>query len=237
MTSRWRWELLRAHAMLRMLRERRLRKSTANDHEEAFGLLETLAAQMVPGTRTASQRPEPKHRYHSSKPVTFQGSTEECNGQKAAFLRLGEGRVSFQGLAHGLYEADAVARCLREEDHPSPGLDCRCGFHIYHRGRDASSVLHEMRGAVLLEVELYGTIVQHRYGARGSEQVVLAAWVPPVCTYCPLPTRSLSTIRSRWRLRNHPGRVIVPACRIHRDTAVELEELRNSTPVELRWMW
>jgi hypothetical protein len=78
------------------------------------------------------------------------------------------------------YGALATAVCEGGHAHPAPGPSCRCGFH-------AVSTRHELwrlepaREAVVLDVELAGTVIEHEYGVRASHQAVLGVHLPATC--------------------------------------------------------
>lgn len=159
------------------------------------------------------------------------GEVEECRGWKTATIGLQDGEVLFTGVFKGTYGAEAVATCELGKDHPAPRADCTCGFHVYHEKERARRKQRQCATSALLEVELYGTVVEHEYGARGEEQSILAVHVDPRCTRC---TRRAAGLVAQDRREQT---VLVPSCeRCSCDRYLwTLPELAQKCGTEVRW--
>jgi hypothetical protein len=142
-------------------------------------------------------------------PTETRPSHDRPRGHKVAKLVVdpASGRAGFLGLTvGGLYGGDTVASCevlagwlppprrwgrrRPPPAHDVPDLSCSCGFHAFERRSEAVQLLAERPpvsrqfGAVLLEVDLAGTVIEFDRGFRASHQRVLGVQVPRWCVPC-----------------------------------------------------
>ena len=98
----------------------------------------------------------------------------------------GTPEVHFSGIgmtAHYLADDTAYHPGYTREEHPAPDPtgECReCGFYAM----PDPEALDDGWGAVMLEVELFGTVIEHARGYRASRQRVLCVWVDTMCGRC-----------------------------------------------------
>lgn len=128
-------------------------------------------------------RPRRLQRFGPSSPVTL---VDDCTGWKVAFLAFDGSRVLFEGLIGTRYGVSAPARCMRGEPHAPPDPACTCGFWSYRSARSAirrarREVHHQPATPVLLQVDLFGDVLEHTRGFRAAEQDVLGVYVPARC--------------------------------------------------------
>lgn len=237
-STRLRWLRLRFKAMRRRGHERRslFLDADLGSSPIAVSIYGYGNFPQVSGAAAGAAKPVRRRRLGMN--LYDGGLVDECRGFKAAYLvRRGEG-IGFAGIAHGSYSADDRARCLADSDHDAPYPKCLCGFHTYsHRG-DAESVLSEHPGSVLLEVDLYGNIVEHERGVRAEQQVVLSAALPPRCFRCGVAATELTDFAGTPAGKGVPWSSLVVACGRHRaQQTLTLAELSALTAVELRWLW
>lgn len=91
----------------------------------------------------------------------------------------------FHGVVRGTYAADDMSVCGRTKGaHPAPQLRCTCGFYAFKSRSKALEMWEDTLATALLEVDLYGTIVEHERGFRAQSQVVLALHLPTRCRHC-----------------------------------------------------
>lgn len=165
-----------------------------------------------------------------SAPLPEVSQDEPVRGLKAAVLVVtGEQhdpRVRFQGTGmSALYDAEAVARCLKHGTHDVPDPACTCGFWLPATVKD---VQWPASPSWLLDVELTGRVMECGYegkpagGWRGSDQRVLTVspsrWcqlcAPAVCT----PGRYLVVLQSQYARQDEAERpvgVLAVACVRH----------------------
>lgn len=143
---------------------------------------------------------------------------EECRGWKVARIASHAELCWLVGAFHGTYQASSEACCALGYDHPVPDPACSCGFHAWssraaalayqaeqilttrEAGEDAAASAY-----VLLEVELFGEILEYEEGFRAQGQEVLGVHILP-CAYCAAPPTRLTLL---------PGEVAdlaVPTC-------------------------
>ena len=79
------------------------------------------------------------------------------------------------------YQADAEAVCESDCAHRAPSLTCRCGFYAV-ASRAALWRLDPAPEVVVLDVELAGTVIEHKFGWRAGHQSVLGVHLPAECT-------------------------------------------------------
>lgn len=144
---------------------------------------------------------------------------EDVRGWKTADLDL---TGTFHGVSHGTYQSDDVAVCETWGGHEAPQPNCRCGFYALTTRRAAEAMQRLTGAGVLLEVDLYGTIVEHEKGVRAGEQVVLAVHLHTRCRICLRAADGVAEDRGGTR--------VVAACERCRKTRSgtskeELEEL------------
>jgi hypothetical protein len=142
-------------------------------------------------------------------PTETRPSHDRPRGYKVAKLVVdpASGQAGFLGLTvGGLYGGDTAASCEVLDGwlppprrwgrrrpppvHDVPDLSCSCGFHAFTRRPEAVRLLAERPpvsrqfGAVLLEVDLAGTVIEFDRGFRASHQRVLGVQVPRWCVPC-----------------------------------------------------
>jgi hypothetical protein len=135
-----------------------------------------------------------------ARPVPDAGEVLEAQGWKVARLK-DPFTATFAGYAFGDYGLTQRAECLRSRRCPeAPGLGCDCGFNAMKEMSDARRLLERWRGFVLLEVELYGRLIEHRDGWRAEEQDVVRVHVSGRCArgVCRRPTAGFSPRRKAW---------------------------------------
>lgn len=142
---------------------------------------------------TQSAPPAPPKPYHESLPR--ESTDTAIVGWKVARLWPSEGsemRLGGVGI-HALYkiddEATHIARSwLEQRDDvqtiPSP-LHCdACGFYATTK-EHLRTLYHDYTDRVVtLEVELYGTVVEHELGWRAQRQRILGGYVKSTCRDC-----------------------------------------------------
>ena len=136
---------------------------------------------------------------HKIEDLPFEGEIQECFGWKIASITdplLGV----FKGLAYGSYSLSDRAKC-HYDTHTSPTQNCGCGFYSFKNKKDAIKILNRREGFVLLKVEHFGTIIEHKLGFRSQEQDVVAIEIPNVCSnlWCKTNPVGLSLIRRTWQ--------------------------------------
>jgi hypothetical protein len=142
------------------------------------------------------------------------------------------GEASFLGLTlGGLYDQDSAAGCevlsgalppprrwgrrTPPPAHAAPDLGCTCGFYALADRSAAAELLatrppvSRMFGAVLLEVDLAGTVIEFDHGYRAGHQRVLGVQVPRWCLPC---ARLGRTVPAR-RIAGLAGDSLERACR------------------------
>lgn len=131
------------------------------------------------------------------------GSVTDAHGWKVARVHDPHQGL-FRGYAFGSYGVSARASCLRRRSgHRAPAVGCDCGFNAMKDRIAAVRLMERWRGFVLLEVDLYGEMVEHRDGWRAGEQDVLRIHVPSRCGrhVC---RRATTGLRRRGRRGWHP---------------------------------
>lgn len=169
--------------------------------------------------------------YHPAEPawpLPVVERPEPIRARKLARISLAEGRLVFRGWSlGGCYGADAVAahRGVGRPAHPAPDPtgQCRdCGFHAL-RHLDAT-------WSVVLDVELFGTVVAHSRGWRASRQRVLTCWLDPSCRLCGARPTGLGYAA---RLGEPQGVFAVcSACRVQ---TIALADAAGHLGCEVRW--
>jgi hypothetical protein len=127
------------------------------------------------------------------------GLVFDATGWKVARIKnplLGE----FAGLAYGNYNISSVAVCGKNKLHTAPAISCDCGFYAMKKRDDALALIDGWRPMVLLQVELFGFIYEHRVGWRATEQDVVGISVPYRCAkaLCNNITIGMSYKRGFW---------------------------------------
>ena len=92
--------------------------------------------------------------------------------------------ISFQALTGAQYLVEDIAVCENGIEHTAPVLNCTCGFYAFNKRRKAVLAAIDNRAHVLLQVEAYGKIIQHKKGWRAAEQVVMKVYAIDRCSYC-----------------------------------------------------
>lgn len=176
---------------------------------------------------------------------------DPLRGWKIATLRFAAGQGLFCPLNSqaGPYKAEeAQATCangyrsigsysLTGERYGSPPhyagpvLECSCGFYAHKARADAEAPI----GYAMLEVDLYGTVIEHETGYRAGKQRVLSAEVSPRCYYCPDDGVMLGIMGIEVPLAAGP---LWPLCGAHVHLApvtIERDHLGALLGTEVRW--
>lgn len=85
------------------------------------------------------------------------------------------------------YDVEARAVCQTGREHRPPAWHCMCGFYATPDLDTLRKVWAQEqldRSTVLLQVQLWGRVVEHRYGWRAANQTVLAAIWDERCRSC-----------------------------------------------------
>ncbi len=158
---------------------------------------------------------------------------EPVRARKTAGLCLEDGQLRFCGFTvGGTYGADATAthevyaRFLKPHASPDPTGRCPlCGFYAL---RD-----FDMPAQVVLDVELFGTIVAHAKGWRASRQRVLVCWVRRTCVCGRLASgvgvQSPSVDHPKERVR------VRPTCHACAVSVMPLVDVAGELGCEVRW--
>ena len=162
----------------------------------------------------------------AARPLQDKGKVYEATGWKVAYLLNPEKKI-FQGLAFGQYSPNSVAVCAVNREHLAPVVGCECGFHAHRERSQAEMLLGRRRGLLLLQVEMYGTIVVHKSGVRAEEQDVHAVYLSEECKRlgCSLETEGLRNVRARW----------VERCAVHLEGGVALKDLRTQLGLDVNF--
>jgi hypothetical protein len=125
----------------------------------------------------------------------------------------------FTGYAFGTYHLNDSARCEKGRGHEAPSKNCQCGFYAMKTRDRAEYLLERWRSLVLLKVEFYGRIIEHRDGLRAEEQEVTTMFIPRRCSkgWCPQTTEGMRQGRRHWRT----------VCSMHLRDGLTLGELRS----------
>lgn len=178
------------------------------------------------------------------RPLTDGGSVDDATGWKVARL-IDPHSVMFAGLAFGVFPAHSVAVCLSGDDHLAPTIGCECGFYAMKSKLDALALLDPWRALVLLRVELYGEMIEHRIGWRAAEQDIVAMHLPGGCAqpFCRRGTAGVGRsifegVFPGERLRfgaGDPNRGRwVPKCSAHLgENGVTLQQLRANSGMDV----
>jgi hypothetical protein len=137
---------------------------------------------------------------------------------KMARLVAADARVQFvpcfpRALSHP-YDAVTDAVCEGGRPHRAPDEHCRCGFHAV-KARNELWRLDPAREAVVLDVELSGTVIEHEFGYRASRQAVLGVCLPATCTRwrCRRPTAGVAPYQSSaYEFELKPWTPLRPVC-------------------------
>ena len=153
------------------------------------------------------------------------GLIPDAGGWKVA--RLVDPREGiFRGLAYGTYGKLGYAVCAKDRRHFAPFSSCDCGFYAMKRRSNAVNLMERWRGFVLLRVELYGEMFDHRDGWRSSEQEIVGLYIPDRCGFgiCREKSLGVGLRRGRW----------LAACGGHgSDSLVTFSELRSRLGVDV----
>jgi hypothetical protein len=165
---------------------------------------------------------------------------EPILGVKVARLVRYESRIYFaprfpRALSRP-YEAVADAVCESEHRHAAPDPGCRCGFHAVAT-RDDLWRLDASPEAVILDVELAGTVIEHEYGWRAQHQVVLGVHLPAICAKwrCRRPTAGAAPCRPEtYELEMSHWTLLRPTCtRCAKRRLVPIADLASELGVEV----
>ena len=136
---------------------------------------------------------------HAASNLQDEGFISQCQGWKIASI-IDPLEGVFKGLAYGSYSLSDRAKCHYDK-HSSPVENCGCGFYSFKNKKDAMKILNRREGFMLLKVEHFGKIIEHKLGFRSEEQDVVALEIPNVCSnlWCKSKPVGLSLIRKTWQ--------------------------------------
>lgn len=184
---------------------------------------------------------------------------EAIRAWKVAKLIVSNGRLMFMPLAHGWpYGIETVAHCDSSRNYPwssnplpphvVPEASCSCGLYALKDRDEAERDSHQR---VLLEVELYGSVVVHESGYRAEKQRVLCVWVPRRCAswLCAkdatvlAATKGSATIYASYRSTTVTD-LVLPLCDEHAamtdydvmHTPASLSDVAALLGTEVRWL-
>jgi hypothetical protein len=140
-------------------------------------------------------KPEQRDVQRSDGPAFDTPVAGRVAGLKAGRIIVADdGTMRFAGLAAAqvagtFYDAEATAHCSKGRSHQVPAWDCSCGFHMAfdRAGLDVMYPDWDDGTLVLLEVEGWGSIVEHENGLRAQHQRVLGVKIPNWCAFCDKP--------------------------------------------------
>lgn len=130
-------------------------------------------------------------------------------------------RLDFQGLniKNFSFTRDAFALCVKDKFHLPPVYSCECGFYSFKDLVDAQEYTVFHKGALVVEVELYGEIIEHEIGYRSRELSVTKVFIPGTCSYKTC-TKDSSSIKANVKVNSW-------RCSIHKISgATELKSLK-----------
>lgn len=120
--------------------------------------------------------------------------------------------------------------------HFTPSLDCQCGFYAWKTTQGAHEYMKGIPdGYVLMQVELFGRVIQHENGYRAQSQRVLGVQVPSTCSglLCGQPATCLEFLAHG---REAPYKVL---CAAHRPalslSVVGVADIANALGCEVTW--
>lgn len=199
---------------------------------------------------SAADKPSASTRTGSGVGVPRETSPEPITAWKAARIMVDPSGRGVQlgalneGVRHPI-EGEAYCRSLRQlsfllETKPchydAPHLDCSCGFYAWKTRADAVEMIGSA-GWALLEVELFGTVIQHERGYRAQKQRVLGVTVNSRCNgfMCHTAARWIDFAESAKR-----GRADFTVwCDEHKPSGAKyvttIQEVANYLRCEVRW--
>jgi hypothetical protein len=135
------------------------------------------------------------------------------------------------------YTAVAKAVCESDDAHAAPSLTCHCGFHAVPTRRELWR-LAPTTATVVLDVELAGTVIEHRRGWRAAHQAVLGVRLPPTCArmFCRRPTVGLAPYHPRrFDLAAWPWTPLRAVCaRCGTRNGIGIADIASALRVEVR---
>lgn len=145
------------------------------------------------GTPLAALNPAPaKPQKQTDDVEVIEEGTEDLpiKAWKVAILRTNDtgSGVVLTAAAHTTQEhiGTQKATCVHRE-HEAPKRGCTCGFYAYrtvaelHRHGIISGYSHKSAGQVLLQCDLWGTVIEHENLFRAEYQRILSVYVPGQC--------------------------------------------------------
>ena len=171
--------------------------------------------------------------HNTNLPVIKENYLESITGYKIAQLKVNicKNTAYFKSiyLCDDTYATNAVAECEKQK-HQAPGKNCKCGFNVLKKFSQAvtysSSVVVNN---VILQVELFGRIIEHTKGYRGQEQSVLKVIIPNICT--------VGKCKNTPTVCTSLDETVAPICKKcaskHKLTIVTLVDLQNMLGTEV----
>lgn len=200
---------------------------------------------------------------YSYKPpaLPVEQSTEAVQAWKVARLYSPDGRTIILGAVNqmAVHPVEGDALCLRSAtgatfvgpglwiyddfvapnpQHVVPDQSCSCGFYAWKTRNDAQQFCHETNAAdmtVIMQVELFGKVIQFEKGFRAQSQRVLGIALPPTCSgmLCGKPAQVINF--------PNPGRDsrFQVLCAAHTPeqsiSVVRLADISNALGCEVTW--
>lgn len=154
--------------------------------------------------------------------------------------------VVFRSVSWQFYfrARETEARCILGFEHSVPGEHCTCGFYAMRdihalRKQAFSYIRRSVHVISVLEVRLFGEIVQGEKGLRSANQIVEKVWLPYVCAsdYC-RNRASLMLLEAPADGTPVQRGLLHPRCAEHAkpsDVSFDIHQLRNLLATEVEW--
>lgn len=218
-------------------------KYSFSGHPYLPGSLTSPPAMLPPGVSKASKRPETPHEEQAEPVRALKGArlVLELDGVRFKALTAASTYApeatsechcrdrddyTFTGLSYSYLSAVMAGRELPPGPHKRPTHDSKCGFYAWKHGEPFPFTARTW----LLEVDLYGRVIEHEHGYRAQKQRVLRA-SPVPGLMCEPPYHLVAA---------HDGGHITAACGSCPDTPshpVTPERLRALLNVEIDLGW
>lgn len=146
-----------------------------------------------------------------------------------------------EGTAHCTAMRFSTFRDLHSHHYDAPHLDCTCGFYAWKTREQAAQMVSE-GGLALLDIELFGKVIQHEHGYRAEKQRVLGVQIDPTCNHfmCVAPAVVIDFPRNlNPSSMQHDAVEFKVWCETHRheagDRTCSLQDVANSLRCEVAW--
>lgn len=161
--------------------------------------------------------------YSGKSPYEESGASEDVKGFKVAHIE-NLSILSFKGIAGKSYKVSDKFRCKK---HKTITHGCNCGFYSFKKITDAFNILNLKRGLVLIKVDHFGEIFEHKDGYISEEQDVVEVFIQNKCStfFCKDNTSHIS-----FNQRKNTYRQV---CNRHKgDISYTLDELKEVLPIK-----